>query len=181
MCRHSRVSASQNYQAIHSLKNTRNHVQFLYTDNTLSSRLLHQSGHKQSTMGHSHVLVLACCLLVAGSQAESLKTAALARFLAHSPNGTIGTVKTGVQTGQVKQIGGLDAYVAGDNGSPKAAVILFSDVFGWALNNTRLWADSLARDTGYLVVLPDFFRGQALAQDAPLSPDVVGPWYVPSN
>ena len=132
-----------------------------------------------ATMSRSQLLfVLACCLLVAGSQADSLNSAAFARFLAHSANGTIGTVKAGVQTGQVKQIGGLNAYVAGDNASPTAAVILFSDIFGYTLNNSRLWADSLARDTGYLVVLPDFFRGQSFPVDGPPAGGI-GPWYVP--
>jgi dienelactone hydrolase len=56
-------------------------------------------------------------------------------------------------------------------GDPGAAVVLFSDIFGFALNNTRIWADRLANSTGFLVVLPDFFRwGRAPAFPPSLRP-----------
>ena len=75
------------------------------------------------------------------------------------------------QAGKVVTIPGANAaplplYVAGANAAgaapPKAAVVIFTDIYGFALNNTRLWADRLAAAGGFLVVVPDFFRGDAL-------------------
>ena len=66
------------------------------------------------------------------------------------------------------KLGPLPAYVAqppagAGAAKPKAAVVLFGDVFGWSLNNTRLWADRLAAEGGFVAVLPDFFRNDSLA------------------
>jgi hypothetical protein len=58
----------------------------------------------------------------------------------------------------------LDAYIALPPGkaAPAAAVIIFTDIYGFGLNNTRLWADRLAKAGPFLVVVPDFFRGDSL-------------------
>lgn len=67
------------------------------------------------------------------------------------------------QEGKVLKLGNsvnpLQVYVAQPStGKPEAAVILFPDVYGWDYNNTRIWADRLAK-AGFLAVLPDWFRG----------------------
>jgi hypothetical protein len=41
-------------------------------------------------------------------------------------------------------------------------VVIFTDIYGFEFSNTRLWADRLAKKGGFLVVIPDFFRGDAL-------------------
>lgn len=57
--------------------------------------------------------------------------------------------------------------------APRAAVILATDIYGFELPNTRLWADRLAAKTGLLVVVPDFFGGDWLT-DATRS--TIGEW-----
>lgn len=59
----------------------------------------------------------------------------------------------------------LNAYVVlpPDNPAPKAAVIIFTDIYGYELNNTRLWADRLAKND-FLAVIPDFFRGDPITE-----------------
>jgi len=45
-----------------------------------------------------------------------------------------------------KSVNPLQVYVAQPStGKPEAAVILFPDVYGWDYNNTRIWADRLAK------------------------------------
>jgi dienelactone hydrolase len=63
--------------------------------------------------------------------------------------------------GREMKLGGLDAYVVRPTTAPRAAVVLYTDIYGWRFNNTRVWADKLARQTGWVVVVPDFFRGTA--------------------
>ena len=48
-------------------------------------------------------------------------------------------------------------------GCPPAPILIAprrrrADVYGWDFNNTRLWADKLAK-AGFITVLPDFFHG----------------------
>ncbi|GBF99533.1 alpha beta-hydrolase [Raphidocelis subcapitata] len=82
----------------------------------------------------------------------------------------LGVVQSGLQAGKVIRFLGsgnasMEAYVSEPPGAkPGAAVVLFSDIYGFGLNNTRLWADRLAKAGGFLVVLPDFFRGDALTE-----------------
>ncbi|GBF90484.1 hypothetical protein Rsub_03480 [Raphidocelis subcapitata] len=92
---------------------------------------------------------------------------------------TYGVFQSGAQAGKVVKFGSgasaLPAYVAVPaGGKPEAAVVIFSDVYGWQLNNTRLFADRLAK-AGYLAVLPDFFRGDVLADYVKKNPgDLMG-------
>ncbi|KAI8469272.1 MAG: dienelactone hydrolase family-domain-containing protein [Monoraphidium minutum] len=79
---------------------------------------------------------------------------------------TFGYLQSGTPTGKVVTFGAgaaaVKAYVATPpGGKPQAAVILFTDIFGWDLPNIRLWADRLAK-AGFLAVVPDFFRGDKL-------------------
>lgn len=54
---------------------------------------------------------------------------------------------------------GLNTYVTGNRTDYKAIIVLYSDVFGLALPNNKLLADSYADGGKYLVYLPDFFQG----------------------
>lgn len=59
--------------------------------------------------------------------------------------------------------GGMRAYLAAPKApSPKSAIILYSDIFGWRGNGTRLWADRLAAQ-GFVTAVPDFFQGRSAA------------------
>jgi dienelactone hydrolase len=95
-----------------------------------------------------------------------LVTALASTLIAHSYGfGAIGTVRRNAQKGRVAKLGGLDVYISQEKAKPSSAVILFTDIYGWKFNNTRVWSDRLAQDTGALVVIPDFFRGTTLPAD----------------
>eukprot|EP00882_Tetradesmus_deserticola_P011615 GHRQ01012288.1.p1 GENE.GHRQ01012288.1~~GHRQ01012288.1.p1 ORF type:complete len:159 (+),score=42.69 GHRQ01012288.1:200-676(+) len=78
----------------------------------------------------------------------------------HSSNGdAVGVVQwTGKGTGKEVKMAGLDAYVATPKGPYKAAVLMLTDIYGWKVDNARVWADNMAMQ-GFLVVVPDFFKG----------------------
>lgn len=70
-------------------------------------------------------------------------------------------------------LGGLPAYLASPNLSktakkrgPAAAVLLYSDIFGFRGNGTRKIADRLAAE-GYVAVMPDFFSGRSAGSSDP--------------
>lgn len=73
-----------------------------------------------------------------------------------------------LQAGKAVKLGSgdaaVDAYLVLPPGvtKPEAAVVIFTDIYGWELNNTRLWADRLAKEGGFLVVVPDFFHNDSL-------------------
>lgn len=105
-------------------------------------------------------------LLIVGKGAEARITA---EEVALWNNHVFGVSQSGQQVGKVTELGSgkdaIDAYVAvPSGGKPTAAVILFTDIKGWEFNNTRLWADRLAK-AGFLAVLPDFFRGDEVGND----------------
>lgn len=78
-----------------------------------------------------------------------------------------GAVKL-VAGGGEKTVGGLPAYLAAPPAknatiaAPKSAIVLYSDIYGYRGNGTRLWADRLA-SLGYVAVVPDFFQGRSAA------------------
>ncbi|KAL8714538.1 MAG: hypothetical protein Q9220_001486 [cf. Caloplaca sp. 1 TL-2023] len=73
-----------------------------------------------------------------------------------------GSLHTGKPTGRIDTIGGIDTYIAEPkNGSKARSVVFISDVFGWALPNTRLLADLYAA-AGFYTYLPDFHSGDSL-------------------
>ncbi|KAL5541696.1 hypothetical protein UlMin_009406, partial [Ulmus minor] len=59
--------------------------------------------------------------------------------------------------GHVEKLGSLNTYVTGSNHS-KRAILLASDVFGYATPHIRLIADKAAA-AGFFAVVPDFFHG----------------------
>ena len=73
------------------------------------------------------------------------------------PNCVTGSVHSGTPKGTEIKIGGLDAYVVGDESSDRIIVIAV-DIFGWKFVNTRLLADEYASH-GFRVVLLDLFDG----------------------
>lgn len=54
---------------------------------------------------------------------------------------------------------GLNTYVIGNRINPKGIVVMYSDVFSLQLPNNKIIADAYAKDTDYLVYMPDFFKG----------------------
>lgn len=64
--------------------------------------------------------------------------------------------------GSYKTLGGLKTYVTGDPQSNRVITVIY-DIFGfWP--STQQGADILASQ-GFLVVMPDFFKGEPLPQD----------------
>lgn len=65
--------------------------------------------------------------------------------------------------GEIITIDDLNLYIAqpGIVGSGTKAVVWGHDIFGWNSGRTRELVDQLASETEYLVVLPDFFRGES--------------------
>ncbi|CAM0136926.1 unnamed protein product [Umbelopsis sp. WA50703] len=77
-----------------------------------------------------------------------------------------GFLKSGKTTGEIKEIGSVQAYFApSTNHTSDKAIVVISDIFGWEFVNARLYADELAKQTGFLVVLPDLMKGYAFSTD----------------
>jgi dienelactone hydrolase len=69
--------------------------------------------------------------------------------------------------GSVETVGGMDMYVVGQG--PRAIVLVY-DIMGFAPANTQHNCDVLAQ-AGFLVVMPDFFRGSGRGQEGFERPD----------
>jgi dienelactone hydrolase len=67
-----------------------------------------------------------------------------------------GEIATGTPTGSEAQFGRRPAYIARPAVPTTRAVIIATDIFGYALPNVRLIADSFAK-AGFLTVIPDTF------------------------
>lgn len=75
--------------------------------------------------------------------------------------------------GVVSSIGDLPVYVVGQG---KRAVIFGYDIYGFNGGRTRFVCDQLA-EMGFLVILPDFFRGECWsAEREAKEPESKGPW-----
>ncbi|KAI5366263.1 Putative dienelactone hydrolase, alpha/Beta hydrolase [Septoria linicola] len=83
-----------------------------------------------------------------------------------------GPASNGSSTGVTKSIGGEDLYLAYPKRHHKssAAILYLTDIFGVQLVNNRLLADALAK-AGYLVVIPDLFRGDPVPANALSDPN----------
>lgn len=68
------------------------------------------------------------------------------------------------------------AYLApAPNGEPsKRAVLLFTDVFGLLLQNPKIMADTMAKELGCDVWVPDYFRGRPPMSLTSMTPDRAG-------
>ena len=56
-------------------------------------------------------------------------------------------------------IHGLNTYVIGNRTNPRGIIVIYSDIFGLALPNNKIIADSYAKSGEWLVYLTDFFQG----------------------
>ena len=82
-----------------------------------------------------------------------------------------------VPRGEVLEAGGLPMYVVGgaDRANGRAAIVSY-DIYGFDGGRIRAVCDEIA-DAGYLVALPDFFRGDAWSQErAECEPDAKAGW-----
>jgi dienelactone hydrolase len=70
-----------------------------------------------------------------------------------------GSIHAGQPVGSEETIHGLNTYITGNKTSPRAIIVMYSDVFGLELPNNKLIADQYAKNTDYLVYMPDFFKG----------------------
>ena len=71
-----------------------------------------------------------------------------------------GSLHTGIPTGRIGKVHGLDCYIAeAPNGSPKGVVVIIPDAFGWTLPNNRILADDYAKNGNFTVYLPEFMNG----------------------
>jgi dienelactone hydrolase len=68
----------------------------------------------------------------------------------------------GTPTGTVTKMAGVDCYVAKPVSPSTTAVILGTDVFGYAVSNPRLQADLFAAK-GIHCVMPDLFNGKPMS------------------
>ncbi|KAK5724299.1 hypothetical protein LTR15_004343 [Elasticomyces elasticus] len=73
-----------------------------------------------------------------------------------------GTIHKGQPQGKIEKLHGLSTYVIGNRTTPRATIVVYSDVFGLALPNNKLIADRYAASGEYLVYMPDFFKGDPL-------------------
>ncbi|ANB12887.1 protein AIM2 [Sugiyamaella lignohabitans] len=71
------------------------------------------------------------------------------------------TIETeGEASGKTVDFGGIASYIVGDQSS-KNVLLFLPDVFGHEFINSQLLADQYA-EAGYLVVLPDIFKGDTI-------------------
>ncbi|KAG9231137.1 dienelactone hydrolase [Amylocarpus encephaloides] len=75
------------------------------------------------------------------------------------PDCLTGSVKTTTPTGTVEKVHGVPTYVAKPECEPKAIIVIITDIFGWGLSNSRLLADSYAKEGGFLTYVPDMMNG----------------------
>jgi dienelactone hydrolase len=73
-----------------------------------------------------------------------------------------GYLDVGETRGTDGTLGGFPAYFARPAIPTTKALMICTDVFGYNLINIRLLADTVCRETGLLVVVPDLFDGDAL-------------------
>lgn len=67
----------------------------------------------------------------------------------------------GTPSGTQKNIGGAESYVAAGTGA-KGTIILATDIFGLGIQNPKIVADTLAKESGFTVVVPDYFNGEPM-------------------
>ncbi|XP_078600764.1 carboxymethylenebutenolidase homolog isoform X1 [Branchiostoma floridae x Branchiostoma japonicum] len=60
--------------------------------------------------------------------------------------------------GRELKVGGVDMYLATPKTPTKKGIVVYMDIFGWKLPNTRYIVDMIANN-GYVVILPDAYEG----------------------
>lgn len=71
----------------------------------------------------------------------------------------------GKPSGSEIEIGGVPSYVSTPQ-SGKGTILLATDIFGLGISNAKIVADVLAQESGFTVVVPDYFEGE------PMKPEV---------
>jgi len=74
-----------------------------------------------------------------------------------------GSLWDGKPAGEEKILANNKTYVTGTN--PNVAIMIIHDAFGWTFPNTRILADSYAKEADATVYMPDFFGGEVLPSD----------------
>jgi dienelactone hydrolase len=83
----------------------------------------------------------------------------IAPLLPSNSHDNQGTIHASQPIGTIEPLFGLNTYITGNRTSPKATIVMYSDVFGLELPNNKLIADAYGKDGDYLVYMPDFFKG----------------------
>jgi len=73
-----------------------------------------------------------------------------------------GSILPVTPSGEETVVGGVNSYIAKPKKATHSAVVIATDVFGYALPNVRYIADQMAEAGGFLVVVPDIFSGTAV-------------------
>ncbi|KAJ3317910.1 hypothetical protein HDV06_001068 [Boothiomyces sp. JEL0866] len=89
---------------------------------------------------------------------EAFSDALLFLFLVQDCNLASVEPATGTPTGQEESINGVPCYIAKPVKPNSHAIVLATDIFGYTLTNSRLIADSFAKE-GYYCIVPDLFNG----------------------
>jgi len=83
---------------------------------------------------------------------------------------------SGTPQGTMIKIGAMDSYYARApdaervSAADKSAILLFTDIFGLRLQNSKIVADGLAKETGLDVYVPDMFAGKPPVKDEDMLP-----------
>ncbi len=72
---------------------------------------------------------------------------------------------SGTPTGSIIKFAGVDAYIARPEQKSTKAILIASDAFGYTLVNNKLVADSFAKQTGFLTIVPDIFNNEPIPID----------------
>jgi dienelactone hydrolase len=84
-----------------------------------------------------------------------------------------GAKQTHESQGHVEEIAGVNTYKVGQG---KSAIVLFTDIFGFAFPNTRKLADRFAQETDTTVLIPDCFNGDPVDINKPNYRDLLPEW-----
>lgn len=85
-----------------------------------------------------------------------------------------GAPQTHQSQGHVEEIAGINAYKTGQG---KAAIVIFTDIFGFTFPNTRKLADRFAEATGATVFIPDYFNGDPVDNTLPNYRETMPEWH----
>jgi len=84
-----------------------------------------------------------------------------------------GAPQTHEAQGLVEDIAEISTYKTGQG---KAAIVIFTDIFGYAFPNARKLADRLAAAVGATVLIPDCFNGDPVDADDPNRSEKMPQW-----
>ena len=78
--------------------------------------------------------------------------------------------------GEVKDMGGLQVYVIGDEAKARRAIVVATDIWGFEAGRHRQVCDLLAKRLEAVVYLPDFFHGTPCSPEKPPGTPAFGEW-----